>query len=153
MGTSCLRLAWVELAVSGVVATAYLEFRPRTPPAVAARKIAQLTCHDLTVLLSVYFRGVLVMLNCMQVMTVRYLGMMRGLFVFAGLMLFSGSMMVFSGLFVMMRCFLAMPLVPLTTRQVQRTPISDRATLLELMPAASLVTSIGLLALLQMFAI
>ncbi|HMK71635.1 MAG TPA: hypothetical protein VK442_11745 [Xanthobacteraceae bacterium] len=45
----------------------------------------------------------LLVLGCVQVVTMRYLGMMRGLFMIARLVMLSGFAMVLGGFFVMMR--------------------------------------------------
>jgi hypothetical protein len=55
------------------------------------------------VLIGVHFRGFLVMLSDMQVMPVRHLGMVCGLFVIAGLVVLGGFAMVLGRMLVMLR--------------------------------------------------
>ena len=49
------------------------------------------------------FRGIIVVLGRLHVMTMRNFGMMRGLLVSARLVMLGGLMMMFGGLFMVMR--------------------------------------------------
>jgi hypothetical protein len=60
------------------------------------------------VVFGVLFRGVLVVLYGVQVMSVSYLGMMRGLFVVAGFVVLGGLTVVLGRMLVMMGGFLVM---------------------------------------------
>jgi hypothetical protein len=60
------------------------------------------------VLLGVHFRGFLVMVGRMQVMPMRHLGMVRGLFVIAGLVVLGGFAMMLGCMLVMFRGLLVM---------------------------------------------
>jgi hypothetical protein len=54
-------------------------------------------------MLGVFLRSVLVVLGGVQRMSVRDLGMVRGLFVISGLVVLGGFAMVFGGMLVMVR--------------------------------------------------
>jgi len=63
-----------------------------------------LTNYDgLVVLFRVFLRGVLVMLDGMQMVAVRDLGVMRGLFMIAGLVMFGGFAMMLGRILMMLR--------------------------------------------------
>jgi hypothetical protein len=55
------------------------------------------------VLVGVHLRGFLVMVGSMQVMAMRHLGMVRGLFVISGLVVLGGFAMVLRRMLVMLR--------------------------------------------------
>jgi hypothetical protein len=62
----------------------------------------------LAVLLGMHFRGFVVMLGGMQVVAMRNVGMVRGLFVISGLVVLGGFAMVLGRMLVMLRRLLMM---------------------------------------------